>query len=70
VLFISFLTGKGVKHIFVDTDGYCWDLIPLFLEGGATGMYPFETACGDVTWDGFQYYRRRLNELIDSYGTR
>jgi hypothetical protein len=124
--FTSFLTGKGIKHIFVDTDGYCWDLIPLFLEGGATGMYPFETACGmdivkvrrefptlriqggipksdisrrdlvdrfllpveevlktggyipygdhfippDVTWDGFQYYRRRLNDLIDRYGTQ
>jgi uroporphyrinogen decarboxylase len=109
----------------VDTDGYCWDLIPLFIEGGATGMYPFETACGmdivkvrktypqlqmmggipkskiglgkeaidsflepveevlktggyipfgdhfippEVTWDGFQYYRNRLNQIIDKYG--
>ena len=42
----GFLKGKGVKNIFVDTDGYCWDLIPLFIEGGATGMYPFEVACG------------------------
>ncbi len=123
--FTDFLKGKGVKNIFVDTDGYCWDLIPLFLEGGATGMYPFETACGmdivkvrktfpqlqmmggipksqiglgkeaidsflepveavlktggyipygdhfippEVTWEGFQYYRNRLNQIIDSYG--
>ena len=122
--FTSFLKGKGIKHIFVDTDGYCWDLIPLFLEGGATGMYPFETACGmdivkvrkefpqlriqggipksdisrsdlvdkflgpveevlktggyipygdhfippDVTWEGFKYYRNRLNDLIDKHG--
>jgi len=122
--FTSFLKGKGVKNIFVDTDGYCWDLIPLFIEGGATGMYPFETACGmdivkvrkhfpqlqmmggipksdisrrdlvdkflepvdevlktggyipygdhfippDVTWEGFKYYRNRLNALIDKYG--
>ena len=35
-----------VALAFVDTDGDCWNLIPLFLEGGATGMYPFETACG------------------------
>jgi hypothetical protein len=44
--FTSFMKSKGVEIIFVDTDGYCWDLIPLFIEGGATGMYPFETACG------------------------
>ena len=42
----DFLKGKGVGNIFVDTDGHCWDRIRLFLEGGATGMYPFETACG------------------------
>ncbi len=123
--FTDFLKGKGVKNILVDTDGYCWDLIPLFLEGGATGMYPFETACGmdivkvrktfpqlqmmggipkskiglgkeaidaflepveevlktggyipfgdhfippEVTWEGFQYYRNRLNQIIDKYG--
>jgi hypothetical protein len=122
--FTSFLKSKGIKNIFVDTDGDCWDLIPLFIEGGATGMYPFETACGmdivkvrkhfpqlqmmggipksdisrrdlvdkflepveevlktggyipygdhfippDVTWEGFKYYRNRLNDLIDKYG--
>ena len=122
--FTSFLKGKGITNIFVDTDGDCWDLIPLFIEGGATGMYPFETACGmdivkvrkhfpdlqmmggipksdisrpdlvdkflepveevlktggyipygdhfippDVTWEGFQYYRNKLNDIIDKYG--
>ena len=122
--FTSFLKSKGITNIFVDTDGDCWDLIPLFLEGGATGMYPFETACGmdivkvrkhfpqlqmmggipksdisrrdlvdeflepveevlktsgyipygdhllppDVTWEGFKYYRTRLNDVIDRYG--
>ena len=122
--FTSFLQGKGITNIFVDTDGDCWDLIPLFLEGGATGMYPFETACGmdivkvrkhfpelrmmggipksdisrrdlvdkflepveevlktggyipygdhfippDVTWEGFKYYRNKLNGIIDKYG--
>lgn len=44
--FTSFLRGKGVKLIFVDTDGDCFDLIPLFLEGGMTGMYPMEASCG------------------------
>jgi len=44
--FTSFLRGKGVDLIFVDTDGDCHDLIPLFLEGGMTGMYPMEASCG------------------------
>jgi len=44
--FTSFLKSKGIKIIFVDTDGYCMDIIPLFIEGGVTGMYPFEASCG------------------------
>ncbi|MBI2914667.1 MAG: hypothetical protein HYY08_01950 [Firmicutes bacterium] len=42
----SFLKGSGVRLIFVDTDGDCMDIIPLFIEGGATGMFPFEVHCG------------------------
>jgi uroporphyrinogen decarboxylase len=42
----GFVKSKGIKHVFVDTDGDCFDLIPLFLEGGATGMYPMEASCG------------------------
>jgi hypothetical protein len=42
----GFLREHGVKVIFVDTDGECTDLIPLFLEGGVTGMYPMEASCG------------------------
>lgn len=123
--FTSFLRSEGVDIIFVDTDGYCHDIIPLFIEGGATGIYPFETHTGmdivrvrkdfphlqmmggvpksdiglgkdaiekflgpveavlktggyipfgdhfippDVSWEGFKYYRTRLNELIDHLG--
>lgn len=43
---IDFLKQKGVNIIFVDTDGDCNVLIPMFLEVGVTGMYPFETHCG------------------------
>ena len=32
----------GVNCIAVDTDGDCWKLIPLFVEGGVTCLYPFE----------------------------
>lgn len=39
---INFLKNKGLKHFIVDTDGNVAELIPLFLEVGITGMYPFE----------------------------
>lgn len=118
----DFLKAHGVPLIFVDTDGDCMDIIPLFIEGGANGMFPFEAHCGmdvvkvrqqfpdlalmggipkseiahgpqrieeilepvqavlktggyipfgdhfmppDVPWEDFQYYRNRLNEIID-----
>lgn len=44
--FTAFFRHKGVDLIFVDTDGDCHSLIPLFMEGGMTGMYPMETHCG------------------------
>jgi uroporphyrinogen decarboxylase len=44
--FTGFLKSHGVDLIFVDTDGDCMDIIPLFIEGGATGMFPFEVHCG------------------------
>jgi uroporphyrinogen decarboxylase len=118
----TFLEGRFVKNIWVDTDGDCWKLIPLFLEGGITGLSPMEVQSGmdivsvrkrypnlqiyggidkripvqsnrqidkeiegkipfmlkmggfvpyldhlippDVPWNGFMYYRRKLNEYI------
>lgn len=42
--FTDFLRSFGVENIFCDTDGNCWQLIPLFLEGGVTGLYPMEVA--------------------------
>jgi uroporphyrinogen decarboxylase len=122
----DFLKGKGVKYFFLDTDGDCMDIIPLFMEGGINGMYPFEWHCGmraeevrtrfpdliimgnvpkseipkgkkridevlapvektmkrggyipygdhfippDVDWENFQYYRNKLNAIIDSVGS-
>jgi len=44
--FTSFLKSQGIDIILVDTDGDCMDIIPLFIEGGVTGMYPFEVGCG------------------------
>jgi len=36
----------GVTTIIVDTDGDCRELIPLFLKGGVSGVYPFEVQAG------------------------
>ena len=42
----DFLKARGVRHILLDTDGDCNSVIPLFMEAGVTGMYPFEVHCG------------------------
>ncbi len=45
-LLTSFLRGRGIDIICVDTDGNCSKLIPLYLEAGFAGMYPFECQAG------------------------
>lgn len=40
----GFFRDHHVDIIHVDTDGDCWKLIPLFLEGGVTGLFPMEVA--------------------------
>lgn len=119
----SFCNDMGINILFVDSDGDITELIPLWLEGGVTGLYPFEVQAGmdvvkvrrefpklqimggidkmaiakdrkaivhelkkvssllptggyipyldhlvppDVSWKNFKFYRRQLNELIDS----
>ena len=42
----SFLKERGVKIIVVDSDGNVWKLIPLWIEGGVTAIFPFEVAAG------------------------
>jgi hypothetical protein len=42
----SFFKERGTEVILVDTDGDCNELIPLFLEGGVTGLYPMEASAG------------------------
>lgn len=44
--FTSKLKEYQVENFFVDTDGNCELLIPLFMEGGVTGLLPFEIAAG------------------------
>ncbi len=120
------MKSKGVDIILLDTDGDCNELIPVFMEAGVTGMYPFEVHCGmnvakvrkeypklqmlggiskseiqfgekridqmlesvdyvlqsggyipfgdhfippEVDFKNFSYYRRKLNNMIDKYGS-
>ena len=122
----DFLKSKGVNIILLDTDGDCNSIIPVFIEAGVTGMYPFEVHCGmdivkvrklypklqmlggipkseitkgkkvidqilqpvedvlkfggyipfgdhlippEVDFENFSYYRTKLNQIIDKYGS-
>ena len=57
----DFLKGRGVKIVLLDTDGDCNSIIPLFIEAGVTGMYPFETHCGmDIVKVRQQYPRLQM----------
>ncbi len=42
----DFLKERGVNIVLLDTDGDCNSIIPIFIEAGVTGMYPFEVHCG------------------------
>ena len=44
---VSFAKDVGIDIIITDSDGYIEDLIPLIVETGVTGMYPFERAAGN-----------------------
>jgi uroporphyrinogen decarboxylase len=52
----GFFLDHGIDVILVDTDGDCRSLIPLFIEGGTTGLYPMQVTGGmDVVAIGEQY---------------
>jgi uroporphyrinogen decarboxylase len=67
----DFFRSKGIKNILVDTDGDCMELIPLFLEGGVTGMYPFEVQAGmDIAKIADQFPRLQILGGIDKVAIR
>lgn len=43
---VDFYKSHGVKYVFVDTDGNCEDMIPLFMEAGVDGIWPLERTAG------------------------
>jgi len=44
---VDFAKHAGIDIVITDSDGYVEDLIPLIVETGVTGMYPFERAAGN-----------------------
>ena len=60
------LHDHGVDILMVDTDGDCRKLLPLFIEGGVTALYPFEVQSHmDVAEIRRQYPRLALQGGID-----
>jgi hypothetical protein len=44
---IAFAESRGIRHHYVDSDGYVEDLLPLFIDVGMTGLQPFEVRAGN-----------------------
>jgi len=44
---VNFARDAGVDVILTDSDGHVEELVPLIVETGVTGMYPFERAAGN-----------------------
>ena len=42
----EWLRAQGVKIIFLDSDGDIRELIPIWLEAGINGLWPFEVQAG------------------------
>jgi len=62
----AFFRQHGIDIVLLDTDGNVWGLIPLFLEGGVTGLYPFEVRAGmDVAEVRAKYPRLQMMGGID-----
>jgi uroporphyrinogen decarboxylase len=62
----SFLKESGVKVVLVDNDGNLEKLIPLFLESGITGIFPFEVQAGnDIVTVRKKYPRLQILGGID-----
>jgi hypothetical protein len=57
---IDFLKQRGITNFVVDTDGNVAELIPLFMETGITGMYPFEAQAGNDIVAIRKKYRKLL----------
>jgi len=58
---VDCLRRHGVDIVFVDSDGNCDALIPIWLEAGINGLWPLEVAAGS---DALRYRREYGRELL------
>jgi uroporphyrinogen decarboxylase len=42
----DWLRSQGIEHIWLDSDGDIHDLIPIWIEAGINGLWPFEVQAG------------------------
>jgi uroporphyrinogen-III decarboxylase len=56
---IDFIKQYRINNIFVDCDGLIDELIPLFMEAGVTGLFPFE-AVNDISAVREKYPRLKM----------
>jgi hypothetical protein len=43
---VDWLRAHGVQHIWLDSDGRIDELVPIWLDAGISGLWPFESAAG------------------------
>ncbi|MHB1294426.1 MAG: uroporphyrinogen decarboxylase family protein [Anaerolineae bacterium] len=60
----QFFREHGVDIIQVDSDGNNYDIIPLWIEGGVTGLRPLEVAAGEDA----VYLRKRYGKQLSLVG--
>jgi len=58
---VDCLRRHEVDIIFVDSDGNCDELIPIWLEAGINGLWPLEVAAGS---DALRYRREYGRDLL------
>jgi uroporphyrinogen decarboxylase len=61
---VALLRENGVPLIFIDSDGYAGELLPIWIEAGFNGSYPTEVAAGN----DIVAYRRKYGQKMAFIG--
>lgn len=61
---VSLIKESGVPLVFIDSDGYAGELLPLWIEAGFNGSYPTEVAAGN----DIVAYRRQYGQKMAFIG--
>jgi len=61
---VALIKESGVPLVFIDSDGYAGELLPLWIEAGFNGSYPTEVAAGN----DIVAYRRQYGQKMAFIG--